>query len=266
MDGPMAGLAMGTELHFDSDASKVEVGDSRRDKGVEARESYRTSADNQDWYNDFQSSESDSVDPYVPVVRPSLILASLHGATGREEPADRFWGGPVYGPASDGAESYGEQPDQEDRYSAMDSAGSYNPYLDDHMGDTDYGETEECSDVCLQSDRGSDCEEEAPMEVEEYPHRDLPSHGDAKSSESKEPPAPKAPPRAHRPGASKLTRVASREALLSDKDTPPPEAKSSRAYAPMLKPRAGKKAAAPVPQSGQSPLPRLPSVGARCGL
>ncbi|KAK1796498.1 hypothetical protein P4O66_009533 [Electrophorus voltai] len=81
----------------------------------------------------------------------------------------------------------------------MDSSGSYDPYLDDHRGDTDYGETEECSDICLQSDRGSDCEEEAPTEVEEYPHRDLPSHGDTKSSESKEPPAPKAPPRAHHP-------------------------------------------------------------------
>ncbi|KAK1792982.1 hypothetical protein P4O66_001699 [Electrophorus voltai] len=103
--------------------------------GVEAGESYGTPADDRDWYNDFQSSESDSVDPYIPAVRPFLILASLHGATGREKPADRFWGGPVYGPGSDGAESYGEQPDQEDRYSEMDSAGSYDPYLDDHRRD-----------------------------------------------------------------------------------------------------------------------------------
>ncbi|KAK1790616.1 hypothetical protein P4O66_014492 [Electrophorus voltai] len=97
-------------------------------------------------------------------------------------------------PGSNSAESCREQPDQEDRYSEMDSAGSYDPYLDDHMGDTDYGETEECSDICLQSESGSDCEEETPMEVE-YPHRDLPSHSDTKSSHSKEPPAPKAPPR-----------------------------------------------------------------------
>ncbi|KAK1795702.1 hypothetical protein P4O66_001191 [Electrophorus voltai] len=75
---------------------------------VEAGESYGTPADDRDWYNDFQSSESDSLDPYVPAVRPSLILASLHGATGREEPADQFWRGPVYGPGSDGAESYRE--------------------------------------------------------------------------------------------------------------------------------------------------------------
>ncbi|KAK1797480.1 hypothetical protein P4O66_008331 [Electrophorus voltai] len=155
--------------------------------GVEAGESYGTPADDQDWYNDFRSSESDSVDPYVPAVGISLILASLHGATGRQEPTVQFWGGPVYGPGSDGAESYGEQPDKEDRYSEMDSAGSYDPYLEDHRGDTDYRETEECSDVCLQSDSGSDCEDEAPMEVEEYTHRDLPSQGDAKSSESKEP-------------------------------------------------------------------------------
>ncbi|KAK1796930.1 hypothetical protein P4O66_000893 [Electrophorus voltai] len=95
------------------------------------------------------------------------------------------------------------------------------------------------------------------MEVEEYPHRDPPSHGDAKSSESKEPPAPKALPRIHCPGASKLTRVASREAPLLDKVTPPPEAKSSRAYAPTLKPCASKKAAVPIPEPGQSLLPRL---------
>ncbi|KAK1784076.1 hypothetical protein P4O66_004318 [Electrophorus voltai] len=163
--------------------------------GVEAGESYRTPVDHWDWYNDFQSSESDSVDPYVPAVRPSLILASLPGATGREEPADRFWGGPVYGLGLDGAEPYGEQPDQEEWYSDMDSAGSYDPYLDDHRGDTDYGETEECSDVCLQSNRGSDCKDEAPMEVEEYPHRDLPSHVTPKAQKARSLQHPR-----HRPG------------------------------------------------------------------
>ncbi|KAK1788551.1 hypothetical protein P4O66_016967, partial [Electrophorus voltai] len=191
-----------------------------------------------------------------PVYGPGLDGAESYG----EQPDQEDWYSEmdsVYGLGLDGAESYGEQPDQEDRYSEMDSAGSYDPYLDDHRGDTDYGETEECSDVCLQSDRGSDCEEEAPVEVEEYPHRDLHSHGDAKSSESKEPPAPKALPRARRPGASRLTRVASREAPLSDKDTPPPEVKSSRAYVPTSKPDAGKKAAAPVPEPGQSLLPKL---------
>ncbi|KAK1793770.1 hypothetical protein P4O66_001506 [Electrophorus voltai] len=111
------------------------------DPGTEAGEAYGTPVGDLDWYNDFQYSESDSVDSYCPAERPSLILASLQGTTGREEPAEQFWRGPVYGPGSNGAESYGEQPDQEDRYSEMDSAGSYDPYLDDHMGDTDYGET-----------------------------------------------------------------------------------------------------------------------------
>ncbi|KAK1794351.1 hypothetical protein P4O66_011234, partial [Electrophorus voltai] len=40
-------------------------------------------------------------------------------------------------------------------------------------------------------------------------------------------------------------------------DTPPPEVRSSRAYAPTPKPCTGKKAAAPVPEPGQSPLPKL---------
>ncbi|KAK1806680.1 hypothetical protein P4O66_005181, partial [Electrophorus voltai] len=207
------------------------------DPGAEAGEAYRTPVGDLNWYNHFQYSEPDSVDSYCPAERPSLILASLQGTTGREEPAEQFWGGPVYGPGSNGTESCGEQPDQEDRYSEMDSAGLYDPYLDDHMGDTEYGETEECSDVCLQSERGSD--------------------GYAKSSDSKEPPAPKAPPRERRPGVSWRTQAAIREALLSNMDTPPPEARSSRAYAPTPKPRTGKKAAAPVPELGQSPLPRL---------
>ncbi|KAK1802016.1 hypothetical protein P4O66_022250 [Electrophorus voltai] len=45
-------------------------------------------------------------------------------------------GGPVHGPGSDIAESYSEQLDHEDRYSEMDSAGSYNPCpcLDDPLG------------------------------------------------------------------------------------------------------------------------------------
>ncbi|KAK1804735.1 hypothetical protein P4O66_003587 [Electrophorus voltai] len=217
------------------------------DPGVEAGEAYGTPAGNLDWYNDFQYSESDSVDSYCPVERPSLILALLQGTTGREEPAEQFWGGPVYSPGSDIAECYREQPDQEDRYSEMDSAGSYDPCLDVDRGYTDYGETEECSDICLWSERGSNREEESPMEVEEDPHRHLPSHDDAKSSQSKEPPLPKAPPRARCPGASRLNWLASREASSSHEHTPPLKAKSPRVHAPMPKPREGKKAEAPVP-------------------
>ncbi|KAK1797883.1 hypothetical protein P4O66_008230, partial [Electrophorus voltai] len=112
------------------------------------------------------------------------------------------------------------------------------------------------------------------MEVEEDPHRDLPSHGDAKSSQSKEPPATKAPPRAHCPGASSLTRLASREVASSDEHTLLLKSKSPRVYTPMPKPHEGKKAAAPVPapepgdtaaacpnmhaaKPGQSPLPKM---------
>ncbi|KAK1796216.1 hypothetical protein P4O66_009287 [Electrophorus voltai] len=168
------------------------------DLSTEAGEVYGTPAGDLDWYNDFQYSESDSVDSYCPAGRPSLILASLQETTGREESTEQFWGGTVYGPGLDIAECYGEQPDQEDRYSEMDSARSYDPCLDVHRGYTDYGETEECSDVCLWSERGSNHEEEAPIEVEEDPHRDVSSHGEAKSSQSNEPPAPKEPPRARR--------------------------------------------------------------------
>ncbi|KAK1804837.1 hypothetical protein P4O66_003674 [Electrophorus voltai] len=244
------------------------------DLGAKAGEAYGTLVGDLDWYNDFQYLESDSVDSNYPAERPSLILASLQGTTGREEPAEQFWGGPVYGPGSDIAECYGEQPGQEDRYSEMDSAESYDPCLDVHRGYMDYGETEECSDVCLWSERGSNHEEDAPMEVEEDPHRGLPSHSDDKSSQSKEPLAPKALPRARHPGASRLMQLASREAALLDEDTPPLKAKSPRVHAPTPKPCEGKKAAAKVPapepgdtagsrpdthapKPGQSLLPKL---------
>ncbi|KAK1791064.1 hypothetical protein P4O66_002105 [Electrophorus voltai] len=236
--------------------------------GAKAGESYGIPVGDRDWYNDFQSSES-SVDSYCPAERPSLILASLHGTTGREEPAEQFLGGPVYGPGSDIAESYGEQPSQEDRYLEMDSAGSYDPCLDDYRGYTDYRETEECSDVCLRSDRGSDREEDAPMEVEEDPHRNLPSQSDVSKA-----PVSKAPPRARHPGARRQPQVASREASSSEEDTPLTKAKSPRVHASTPKPRGGKKAVAPLPapepgnaagalpeaqasKPGQSTLPKL---------
>ncbi|KAK1803163.1 hypothetical protein P4O66_021690 [Electrophorus voltai] len=195
------------------------------------------------------SSESDSVDPYVPAIRPSLILAFMELPGGRNPLID-FGGCMVRDQmVQSPTENSWTKRTGTRRWTLL---GPMTPTWT-MIGETDYGETEECSDVCLHSDRVSDCEAEAPMEVEEYPHRDLPAHGDAKSLESKDPPGPKAPPRARRPGASRLTRVVSREAPLSDKDTPLPEAKSSRAYVP----RAGKKAAASLPEPGQSLLPRL---------
>ncbi|KAK1798038.1 hypothetical protein P4O66_000536 [Electrophorus voltai] len=98
--------------------------------GAEAEESYGTTSGYQDWYNDFQS--SDSVDSYYPTERPSLILALLHRSTRREEPAGRFWGGPIYASGLDSAEPYGDQLDYENRHSEVDSAESYDPCLDDY--------------------------------------------------------------------------------------------------------------------------------------
>ncbi|KAK1794308.1 hypothetical protein P4O66_011197 [Electrophorus voltai] len=83
------------------------------------------------------------------------------------------------------------------------------------------------------------------MEVEEVPHRVLPSPSDATGSKKDEPPAPKAPPRAppraRHPEASKLPWVTCREASPTEEDTPPPKVKSPRAHAPTPKPRRGKK-------------------------
>ncbi|KAK1794586.1 hypothetical protein P4O66_001307 [Electrophorus voltai] len=106
-------------------------------------------AEAEDWYNDFQSSESDSMDFDYPAARTSLILALLHGSLTREEPAGRFCGGPVYGLGSNSAESYGDQPDYENRHSEVDSTGFYGPYLEDISGYAGYGEKGECSDVIL---------------------------------------------------------------------------------------------------------------------
>ncbi|KAK1794580.1 hypothetical protein P4O66_001301 [Electrophorus voltai] len=97
----------------------------------------------EDWYNDFQSSELDSVDINYPTERPSLILASLQGSSMREEPTGQFWAGPVYGPGSDAAKSYEDQLDYDNQQSEMDSTGSYDPCMDYSEGCTEYGETGE---------------------------------------------------------------------------------------------------------------------------
>ncbi|KAK1792038.1 hypothetical protein P4O66_001816 [Electrophorus voltai] len=105
---------------------------------------------------------------------------------------------------SDSAESYGDQLDYKNQHLEVDSVGSYDLYLDDYRGYADYGEY---SDVSLQSDRGSYHEEDPSVEVEEVPHRDLPSPSDATGSENDEPPAPKAPPRAHHPEQARCLSV-----------------------------------------------------------
>ncbi|KAK1787440.1 hypothetical protein P4O66_002737 [Electrophorus voltai] len=125
---------------------------------------------------------------------------------------------------------------------------------------------------------GFDHEEDPSMEVEEVPYGDPSSQSDVTGSEDDEPPAtkatPKAPPRACRPGTSKLPWATGREAALSsEEDTPLPKARGLKAHASMPKPHGGKKAVAPVPapepgnragappgkhvaKSGQSPLPK----------
>ncbi|KAK1785527.1 hypothetical protein P4O66_018891, partial [Electrophorus voltai] len=76
-------------------------------------------------------------------------------------------GGPVYGPGSDSAESYGDQPGYDNRHSEVDSTGSYDLYMDHPEGHAEYGERVEYSDVSLRSDMGSNYGEDPPMEVEE---------------------------------------------------------------------------------------------------
>ncbi|KAK1794608.1 hypothetical protein P4O66_001328 [Electrophorus voltai] len=62
-----------------------------RGPDAEARESHGATSDNHDWYNDFQTSESDDVDSYYTTERPSLILASLYGSAAGEGPTGRFY-------------------------------------------------------------------------------------------------------------------------------------------------------------------------------
>ncbi|KAK1795558.1 hypothetical protein P4O66_001055 [Electrophorus voltai] len=163
-------------------------------------------------YNDFQSSEVDSVDSSNPVERPSLILASLHGSTTGEEPTGQYWAGHGYGLGLDSAESYRDQLDYENRHSEVDSAGSYDPYMNYNEGYAEYGE--ECSDVSLRTDLEFDRGEEPAMEVEEGLRRGPPSVIDTESADSRseEPPAPKrlpkAPPRRCGLGAGKLSHAA----------------------------------------------------------
>ncbi|KAK1803159.1 hypothetical protein P4O66_021209 [Electrophorus voltai] len=138
------------------------------------------------------------------------------------------------------------------QYSESDSARFYDPTMDYHEGYVDSERKEEYSDISLQSYFESNREEDPSMEVEEVFYRDSLSVSDTADSESDEPPAPKAPPKApprvRHSGASKLPRVTCEEASSSsEEDTPPPKANSPRAHAPTPKPRKVNKAAAPMP-------------------
>ncbi|KAK1788380.1 hypothetical protein P4O66_015984 [Electrophorus voltai] len=94
----------------------------------------------------------------------------------------------------------GSRPDHDGRYSEADSTGSY---LDLAEGYVEYGEKRGCSDVTLESDKGSDHEEDLLMEVEEVSKGKPPPPNDVMSSKEDEPPAPKALPIPRSSGASK---------------------------------------------------------------
>ncbi|KAK1804526.1 hypothetical protein P4O66_020534 [Electrophorus voltai] len=178
--------------------------------------------------------------------RPSIILASLHTPTTGEEATGGFWGGPEYGPGSDSAESNRPQPDYKDQYSEVDSAGSYDPYMDYCEGYADYGGNRECSDVSLRSDLRFDYVEDPSMEMDEVLYGDPSNVIDADSADSRsdEPPArkrpPKAPPRRCCSGASKPFRAAQREVTSFKEETPSNRAHSPGTHAPVPKPRRGK--------------------------
>ncbi|KAK1802129.1 hypothetical protein P4O66_021757 [Electrophorus voltai] len=89
-------------------------------------------------------------------------------------------------------------PDYENWHSEVDSAGSYNPYMDYSEGYAEYGERGEYSDVTLWFDLGSDYGKDPPMEVAEVLHGDSLADSDIHSvvSRNDEPPACMTPPKA----------------------------------------------------------------------
>ncbi|KAK1786483.1 hypothetical protein P4O66_017625, partial [Electrophorus voltai] len=63
-----------------------------------------------------------------------------------------FLGGSDYGPGSDSAESYRDQANYVNQHSEVNSAGSYDPYMDDYKGCNNCGVKGEYRDVSLWSD------------------------------------------------------------------------------------------------------------------
>ncbi|KAK1784126.1 hypothetical protein P4O66_021157, partial [Electrophorus voltai] len=222
-----------------------------RGPGAEARESHGATSDNLDWYNDFQSSESDDVDFCNTKERPSLLLASLYGPAAEEKSA---------GSSTDLSEGYAGDGERK---------GSYYPYGDhqEYYGEQDQSERQTDTDLRLEdtevgSRSGSevDQKENPALEVEEALHWDSPSDMDTVlvDSECEEPPVPKvppkAPPRRLRSRTSRRPKGACEGVLSSEEDTPSAKDRSPRAQAPKPKPRKGKKAVSPVPapETGQS--------------
>ncbi|KAK1792046.1 hypothetical protein P4O66_001824 [Electrophorus voltai] len=114
--------------------------------------------------------------------RPSLILASLHGSTAGEGPVGFYGDQPVRYDRYSELESAGlsgDQPNYVDRYSEVESAGSC---MDLKEGYAEYGERGESNDVALESDMGSDREENPSMKGEEVPQEDPPSQIDITGS------------------------------------------------------------------------------------
>ncbi|KAK1802445.1 hypothetical protein P4O66_022104 [Electrophorus voltai] len=215
--------------------------------GVQARESHRAMSNKLDWYNDFQSSESDDVDFCNTKKRPSLLLASLFGPAVEKESAGSSMD------LSEGYAGYGER------------RGSYYPYGDHQEYYREQDQSERQTDTDLRSEykevsSRSGSEVDPAMEV--ALHWDSPSDMDTVlvDSESGEPPVPKVPPRAlPRRLCSRTSRWpkgACEGVLSSEEDTPSAKDRSPKAQAPKLKPRKGKKAASPVPapEMGQSAM------------
>ncbi|KAK1793807.1 hypothetical protein P4O66_001533 [Electrophorus voltai] len=82
--------------------------------------------------------------PWTPTIPRRDLHSSWPHSMDLQQLAGRFLG-PVYGPGSESAESYGNQLDYENRHSEVDSAGSYDPYLDDYSGYGDYGKYSDIS-------------------------------------------------------------------------------------------------------------------------
>ncbi|KAK1793817.1 hypothetical protein P4O66_001543 [Electrophorus voltai] len=108
------------------------------------------------WYNNFQSSDSDSVDFNCPVERPSVILASLCTSTMGEEATGRFWGG---GGGASMVQGWTLRSSTDPSWTPRINTPKWTP-----LGPTtptwtstrDYGDYGECSDVSLWSDLGFD--------------------------------------------------------------------------------------------------------------
>ncbi|KAK1785815.1 hypothetical protein P4O66_003192 [Electrophorus voltai] len=151
---------------------------------------------------------------------------SPHTPTTGEEATGQFWGDPEYGPGSDSAESHRPPPDYEDQHAEVDSAGSYDPYMELYEGSVDYGDNRECSVISLRSNLGFNYWEDPSMDEEGVLYGDPPNISDVDSADYKsdKPLAlkipPKAPCRRCHSRASKPSRVAQREATAFEEETP----------------------------------------------